>query len=145
MIFEHEIRIDRPAAEVFAFLADPGRLEQWVQGLESVEIQPGPSSGAGTRFLETLAIAGQKLQLAGHIRAAVDGESLAVDLENGDLGLSTAYSLRAEGASTLLHHEARIELRSFMLRLVAGKIEEKGRERLWADLERLKQRLETRG
>lgn len=58
--FRRHVTIDRPRAEVWAFLTDLARAGSWVPGLVSVEPVGGSALGVGTRLRETRRLHGKE-------------------------------------------------------------------------------------
>lgn len=52
-LVEHTIEIARPAAEAFAYVADPTRFPEWQDDIVSVRMEEDRPPGVGTRFTTT--------------------------------------------------------------------------------------------
>ncbi len=50
---EESIEIERPVAEVFAYVSDPTHLPEWTPIVTDVRTEASPPSAAGTRFTVT--------------------------------------------------------------------------------------------
>ena len=140
--FENTVVIERPAAEVFAFLADLENVPRWNYAIESTrKISEGPV-GVGTTYRQTRTIPSRS------------EESLEVtDLEpdrrfavRGDLGPfhgTLTYQLEPAGEATRLVNTADLEARGVM-KLAAPLAGGRVRDAVAANLLELKRFLEAK-
>ncbi len=57
---EESVQIERPVAEVFAYVSDPTHLPEWTAVVTDVRTDGSSSPGAGTRFTVTQKFLGTK-------------------------------------------------------------------------------------
>ena len=61
MTVEHEIVIERPVGEVFAYVAEPANAPEWQSGVLSTTKTTGEPMRAGVRWDETRAFLGRRV------------------------------------------------------------------------------------
>jgi uncharacterized protein YndB with AHSA1/START domain len=76
------IVIDRPPAEVFAFIADPSRLEAWQDAVAVQQLTPAPV-GVGTRFREVHRAMGRERVEITEITEFEPGRRFAIRVVDG--------------------------------------------------------------
>ncbi len=59
---EESVQIERPVAEVFAYVSDPTHLPEWTAVVTDVRIDGSSSLGAGTRFTVVQKFLGTKFE-----------------------------------------------------------------------------------
>jgi carbon monoxide dehydrogenase subunit G len=137
--YEHELEIDRPPEDVYAFLADPENLPKWQHEVLEVRRE------SETRFTEVRTFIGRRVESTIEVTAAEPGRELALRTAAGPVRFSIRHLLEPSG-------EGRTRLRVigeseggagglFKLggRLLRRAVERRARE----DFERLKQILES--
>jgi uncharacterized protein YndB with AHSA1/START domain len=71
----HEIDIDRPAADVWAVLADYGNDPRWRHGVTTMAPEPAGTVQVGTTTDEVMRVAGQTRRNLGEVLAVDPGRS----------------------------------------------------------------------
>ena len=82
MRIEHTVEIERPVAEVFAFMADPDNLPQWQSGLLEVRRESG-ASGVGARHLEVRTMLGKRIEQTLEVTALEPNSQLDLAVVEG--------------------------------------------------------------
>lgn len=139
--YRHAVRIDRDAAEVFAYVTDPLRLGDWQHSIVGVRRLSGPPTGLGCRVEEVRHWLGRAVTSRWTVTAYEPPRTAAVTIEDGPLEGEACYLLTPLGAATHLVFE--LELRA--IHLPAGLRRAGGhaaRSLLAADAQRLRTRLE---
>jgi carbon monoxide dehydrogenase subunit G len=133
--------IERPAAEVFAYLADARNEPSWLPGAERVELVTPEPVGLGTRFEGTYARAGtvsvELVEFEPPRRVTFRARSRIVDFDD-------AVELTEEGGRTLLHARMTARPRGPM-RLAGPLMARTMRRQFEANWAHLKAALESRG
>jgi uncharacterized protein YndB with AHSA1/START domain len=84
-MIEHavEVRIDRPPAEVFAFVTDAVNHPRWdTSSVSMTPDQPGPWT-AGTTFHEVRKMGPRQMEIQSKVAALVPGESMEIESVTG--------------------------------------------------------------
>jgi len=140
--FEREIEIGCPPADVFAYLADLGRLPEWQGSVEEiVPDEEGPlREGAG--FTEVRRVAGRRLESRLEVETLDEGHELTLRVVSGPVPGRVRHLLEPAGDGTRLRLVG--ELVGGGLRGLAGPLLERAAKReADADLRRLKSVLES--
>lgn len=142
--YESTITIARPAAEVFAMIVEPERMDEWTGMSGSRWLTPSPH-GAGSRFASTMPF--------GPFRRTVEWEVIeyqpnglfsARTLPGGPIDWTGVYELEPAGAGTLV--KSRGEVRpNGLLRLLGPLMRAELPREEATELERLKELVEREG
>lgn len=142
--YESTITIARPAAEIFAMIVEPERMDEWTGMSGSRWLTPSPH-GAGSRFASTMPF--------GPFRRTVEWEVIeqkpnrlfsARTLPGGPIDWTGVYELEPAGAETLV--KSRGEVRpNGLLRLLGPLLRAELPREEAAELERLKEIVEREG
>ena len=96
------IEIDRPAGEVFAFVADQTNAPRWQRGLHEVRrITPGPV-GVGTEHVFVRRFAGLKIESRNRFTAYVPGRFVSFEIPSGTISGEASYLVEPTGATSSL-------------------------------------------
>ena len=66
---EESVQIDKPVAEVFAFVTNGANTTKWQVGVEAVEQGEGPENAVGSRYTEVRKFMGQEMKTTLEITA----------------------------------------------------------------------------
>jgi carbon monoxide dehydrogenase subunit G len=138
--YDHGIRIERPPAEVFAFLADPRNLPLWQSGVEEVRLEGEPAKGA--RFTEVRSLLGKRIESTVEISAYVPAERFAIRIVDGPVQLEVDHLLRDDGGATELTVSGEGDPGK-RFRFASGVLAKAVRHQAAADFERLRELLEA--
>jgi carbon monoxide dehydrogenase subunit G len=96
--YEHEVEIERPPGEVYAFLADPENLPKWQSGLLDVR------SESEARFTEVRTFVGRRVESTIEVTAAEPGREFSLRTVAGPIRFSVQHLLdpAGEGGTRLL-------------------------------------------
>ena len=141
--FENTVTIQRPVKDVFAFLADFENLPTWNYAIvETKKTSPGPV-GVGTTYRQLRSIPSRSEE-GFQVTAFEPTSRLEV---HGDIGPFTAtisYLLAPTNAGTRLTNAVDFQPASGALRLLAPLAASRVKTAVAANLDTLKQLLETR-
>lgn len=142
MKLQYSIEINRPAADVFAYLADHERMPTWISTLEaSTPSVAGPLS-LGSKFSQEHVERGKRIRFAGEVSEYEDASKLTLLLCNDDASIALRFLLEEQTGRTRLEQITEVKLNNMMLRMMAGAFESTVRERMKSDFETLKAHLE---
>jgi uncharacterized protein YndB with AHSA1/START domain len=139
---ELTIEIDRPAAEVFEYLADVEKLPEWQAS--AVESRAEGSLAKGCRITEWRRLFGRDVETVLEVTAYDPPERLTLRSLNGPVPFTVDHRLEEAGRATLLHFACTAKPGG-MLRFAGPVVQSKARQELRRDFDRLKELLELRG
>ena len=97
---EESVTINRPIEEVFAYLSDIERQEEWVSSLsESQKTTSGPTQ-VGTRFRQVVKLLGRRIDIDCEIAAYEPPTVYAFRGKNGPMSMEMRFTLASEGPAT---------------------------------------------
>ncbi len=97
-----EIEIDRPRAEVAAYVLDQDNAPRWHKNVESVTWETEPPAAVGTRFTFVAKVLGG-VAYTYEVRELVEGERLVTSTADGPFEMETTYTWAdAPGGGTLM-------------------------------------------
>ena len=100
--FENTVTIQRPAEEVFAFLADFENVPRWNYAIEETrKVSPGPV-GVGTRYRQTRSIPGRSEE-GFEVTVFEPGKRLAMQGQIGPFHATISYLLEAAAGRHKAH------------------------------------------
>lgn len=117
--FVNTVIIDRPAAEVFAFLADFRNLPAWNYAIqETIKTSPGPV-GVGSTYRQVRSVPRRSEE--GFVVTVFEPVSrVEIQGQLGPFWTRASYLLEPAGRATRLVNEMNIEAPSALRRLVAS-------------------------
>lgn len=141
--FQRSVTIDRPPAEVWAFLVDLRNAARWMPGHVGItRLDDGPLR-VGTRFEETRTIAGRTHTATVEVVEHVPGKVHAASAQEKGVRGTYRYVLSdAPGGGTRVRLEADVEATTFLARLAVGAVVRVMEDHDGDQLERLKRALE---
>ena len=139
---EASVEIERPAAEVFPYLAAPERRLEWMEKLVDSEQVTDGEPALGTRFRDVFEDHGQRIELDAEIVEWEPDERLSTRLTSGAFDSTASQRLEDLGGRTRVEVTIETEYRSTVARLMAGVITRHAQTQLEEDLERLKRLIE---
>ncbi|MHC6228685.1 SRPBCC family protein [Arthrobacter sp. MMS24-T111] len=140
---ENRIVIDRPAGEVYDFLADGLNNTAWREGVKSISLREGGAGEVGAVYNQTLSgPKGRPIQGDYRITAAQPGHLLAFEVVAGPARPTGTYTLAGDSGRTTVTFilEAKLPL---LLRVLDSMVT-RTMESEVAQLSKLKQVLESR-
>ncbi|MFL5944750.1 MAG: SRPBCC family protein [Gaiellaceae bacterium] len=137
MRFDLEVTIDRPVADVFAYVSDVRNLPQWQQSADAAEwIEEGK------RFSERRSFLGRTAQLELEVTAREENRRFDVRSVSGPVRFEIRHSFADAGDGTRLSVTADAKITG-ALRLPARMAQGQAERQFKSDLQRLKKILET--
>jgi uncharacterized membrane protein len=94
-----ETSIERPCAEVAAYVLDPDHAPEWYENIDSVEWRTEPPARLGTRVAFVARFLGRRLAYTYEFVELVPGERLVMRTAEGPFPMETSYTFAAEGES----------------------------------------------
>lgn len=142
MRYELAVEIERPPAEVYAYLADPTHLPDWQEDVEEVRGAPGGPLPIGASFTEVRSFLGKRAESTLEVTVAEPGRELSLRTVSGPVQVTIRHLLEPAGDGTLVLVEA--EADAGKLLGLGGPLLRKAAERkARSDFERLKNLLEA--
>ena len=141
--FEQEIVIDRPPAEVFAYLADLRNLPTWQSTLVEIRPHGDAAVGAGSRFDEVRSVAGRRVESTAEVAAYEPEREFTLRVVSGPYPATVRHVLAPSGDGTRLAVQFEVQMKG-LLGFAGGLVERQARRQAEGDLRRLKSALESR-
>ena len=95
------VAIERPPAEVFAYVTDPAKLPTWQDVEEVVQLTPGPV-GVGTRFREVHKVLGVRREQITEVVAFEPGARFEIQVVEGPPPVDGRWDFAPAPAGTWL-------------------------------------------
>ena len=102
MTVQQSILIDRPVAEVFAYLQNMDHRANYVPNLQSVELLTDGPLRLGSRFIETISVAGRTVPMTYEVVGFEENAWTQVETSDGPFPISADLRLRPDGQKTHL-------------------------------------------
>ncbi len=116
--FENTVTIQKPAEEVFAFLADFGNVPMWNYAIEETsQVSAGPV-GVGTRYRQTRSVPARSVE-GFEVTVFEPARRLAIHGQIGPFQATISYALEARAGATRLVNSVELDPSPAMLRLLA--------------------------
>lgn len=142
MATTHEITINRPPEEVFAWLDDSERAQQWITGL--VEIQPITEGGnrVGAKARHTYTENGRTFTMEEETLIYEPNKQFKIQGKTDVFDMTADYRLTPSGTGTLLQFEETLRFSNFIMRLLSPLMMRGANKRVDQELQRLKSLVE---
>jgi uncharacterized protein YndB with AHSA1/START domain len=145
-----EIVIERPAAQVFQWLAEDERVKKWIGGLAEIRQLSAPAGGGevGKKFRLVEYYNNQRVEMEMDVTKYEKDRALSIlvssigDPNNGFTETGD-YTLAQENGKTRLRFDVQTKYSGFVLRLLEPLITPKAKEKLEDDFRRLKELVEA--
>jgi len=142
MRVEHEVVIERPPEVVYDYLADPGNLRNWQEGLLEVRrAEEGPAA-VGDRWVEIRTAMGRRLEAAVELTEAEPGSRFTVVSVAGPVRFRVEHLLQPVEGGTRIAVVGEGEAGGVM-KLAGGMVARQLRAGFQASFARLKRILEA--
>lgn len=116
--FENTVTIQKPAKEVFAFLADFANIPMWNYAIEETsKASPGPV-GVGTRYRQTRSVPSRSVE-GFEVTVYEPARRLTIQGQIGHFQAKVSYLLEAAAGATRLVNNVELDPSPAALRLVA--------------------------
>ena len=116
--FENTVTIQRPAGEVFAFLADFENIPMWNYAIEETSKASAGPTGVGTRYRQTRSIPGRSVEEF-EVTVFEPASRLAIQGQIGPFQATISYQLQAAAGVTKLVNNVELNPPQAMQRLLA--------------------------
>jgi uncharacterized protein YndB with AHSA1/START domain len=145
-----EIAIDRPAADVFRWLAEDERVKKWVGGLTEIRQVSVPAGGGevGRKFRMVEYYNAQRVEMEMDVTKYEKDRALSIlvssvgDPNNGFTETGD-YTLSEQNGKTRLRFDIQTKYSGFVLRLLEPMITPKAKEKVDEDFRRMKELAEA--
>jgi uncharacterized protein YndB with AHSA1/START domain len=116
--FENTVTIQRPAEEVFAFLADFENIPKWNYAIDETHKTSAGPVGVGTRYRQTRSVPSRSVEDFG-VTVFEPARRLAMHGQIGPFRATISYELEARAGGTRLVNNVELDASQAMLRLAA--------------------------
>jgi uncharacterized protein YndB with AHSA1/START domain len=116
--FENTVTIQRPADEVFAFLADFENIPRWNYAIEETRKASAGPVGVGTRYRQTRTVPSRSVE-GFEVTVFEPARRLAMHGQIGPFQATISYELEAVAGVTQLVNNVELDPSQAMLRLAA--------------------------
>ena len=116
--FENTVTIQRPAEEVFAFLADFENIPKWNYAIEETHKASAGPPRVGTRYRQTRSIPSRSTEDF-EVTVFEPASRLAIHGQIGPFQATISYELEARAGTTRLINNVELDPSRAMLRLAA--------------------------
>jgi len=137
---ESSIVINKPPAEVFAFVTNSDNTTKWQNGVETV-IPDGPSNVVGSKYTEVRKFMGQEMKSVLEITAFEQDSKWAAKVLDGPVLYTVTATFTPEGTGTKMNTSVEGEPKGFF-KIAGGMLESQLTKSLQEDAGRLKKLLE---
>ncbi len=145
-----EIEIDRPAPQVFRWLAEDERVKKWVGGLTEVRLVSAPAGGGevGKKFHMVEYYNAQRVDMEMEVTKFEKDRALSLLISsvgdpNNAFTETGDYMLSEQNGKTRLRFEVQTKYSGFVLGLLEPLITPKAQEKLQEDFHRMKELAEA--
>jgi carbon monoxide dehydrogenase subunit G len=118
---EHDVHIDRTAAEIGAFLVDLRNQTYWYEGLRSVRLLEGQPGSVGSKFNVVFEAMGRDFRGVNTIAQYEPGSRIVLESDQAAVTVRSTMTFAPEGTGTRVVFAFDVETRG-ITRLFAGKI-----------------------
>ena len=141
---EASITVNRPIAEVFAFVTDFSKAVQWQSGLIEAGVTSSGPVGVGSTFKWIASFAGQKMDTGGQLTVWDPPNQYGYKTTAGPVPGGGGFTFKAEGNSTLVKQYGDFEPGGFF-KLAEGLIMKQIEGQFQESVKKLKQVVEAGG
>lgn len=108
--FETSVRIERPIEEVFAFVSDPIQFPRWNSALQSVQGTSGETGEPGSTYSTERELPTGRVENGLEVFARKHPSEFGIRTTRGPTPFVYQYGFASDGADTVVHLAARVEL-----------------------------------
>ena len=137
---ESTVVIQKPVADVYAFVNDPENTTKWQGGVEAVKYPEGPPA-VGTQFTEVRKFMGKEMNTVLEITALVANQKYGAKVVKGPVPYEVEVTFTAEGGGTKMTTVVSGEPGGFF-KLAEGMVAKQLEQSLGEDSARLKTLME---
>jgi uncharacterized membrane protein len=137
---ESSVVINKPLAEVFAYVTNSDNNTKWQGGVEAV-IADGPQNVVGSKYTEVRKFMGQEMKSTMEVTAFVPNAKWASKVIKGPVPFEATVTFEASGSATKMSTQVEGEPKGFF-KIAEGMLAGQLEKSLQEDGERLKKLLE---
>jgi uncharacterized protein YndB with AHSA1/START domain len=108
--FETSVRVERPIEEVFAFVSDPAQLPRWNSAVRAVTRVSGATGEPGSTYSMQRELPSGPAENGLEVFARADPDEFGIRTTSGPTPFSYRYRFASDGADTVVHLDAGVEL-----------------------------------
>ena len=97
---EHEVVVDRPPSEVFAYVIDADKLPEWQEGVIEARKETEGPVGPGTRFIEVRKFLGRRMDSTVEVTEFQPDKTFTLKMTSGPVPFTVAQHFEPAGAGT---------------------------------------------
>ena len=116
--FQNTVTIQRPADEVFAFLADFENIPKWNYAIEDTHKASAGPVRVGTRYRQTRSVPGRSIE-GFEVTVFEPARRLAIDGQIGPFHATISYEIEAVASATRLVNNVELDPSHALLRVAA--------------------------
>ncbi|HEB83632.1 MAG TPA: hypothetical protein ENI92_01385 [Bacteroidetes bacterium] len=137
------VEINAPIDQVFAYITEPAKLRQWIDGyVDSIPLT-GDMVGVGSRSIEVMVVQGMRQEMPMEITGWNPPESLETMMRSQGFTKRVRYSLSESNGVTRVEHMLASWYKGVRPRLFAGPVTREAQKKLEADFATLKRVVEA--
>jgi len=140
---DHEITVNRPAAEVFAYLTSIETLPEWQASVVAARKETAGPVTAGTRFVESRRWLGHSVDSTIEVTEHKPAERFTLRVVSGPIPFRVTHALEERNGSTRVHIQGEGEPHG-LARMAGGLMARRARQEFETDFGRFKSLLESR-
>jgi uncharacterized membrane protein len=137
---ENTVVINKPLAEVFAYVTNGENSTKWQGGVESV-VNDGPSNAVGTQFTETRKFLGQEMKTIMEITEVAENAKWSAKVVKGPVPYQVIVTFEESGGGTKVTMRIEGEPTGFF-KMAEGMVASQLEKSMAEDGQKLKQILE---
>jgi uncharacterized protein YndB with AHSA1/START domain len=142
MIIRRSVTIGKPAAEVWSYLTDPAKVEQWqVSAVEIRKETEGPMR-VGSKLMDVRRFLGKRMELEMEVTEFEPERRFSLRVASGPFPFESRQTLTAADGATTVDVTLEGEPGGFF-KLAAPLVQHRAERQLETDLETLKDLLES--
>jgi carbon monoxide dehydrogenase subunit G len=107
---ETSVRIERPIEEVFAFVSDPLPFPRWNSAVQTVHGSSGETGGLGSTYSMERELPTGRVENELEVFAREHPTEFGIRTTSGPTPFSYRYRFASDGADTVVHLDATVEL-----------------------------------
>jgi carbon monoxide dehydrogenase subunit G len=108
--FETSVRVERPIEDVFGFVSDPTRFPLWNSAVQAVQVASGETGALGSTYSMQRELPTGQVENGLEVFAREHPIEFGIRTTSGPTPFSYRYRFASEGADTVVHLDATVEL-----------------------------------
>lgn len=116
--YSTEIEVDKPLDESWAVYTDETKLTEWLEAVESIELQSGNQNEVGSTYLITIDQGGEKMTMTEEITAFQVNELMSMKFDNEAFGQTLDVHFKENEGKTIITTNAVMEGKGMVMRSI---------------------------